>query len=229
MSRVYLVLLIVCSYGFYGANCSIPCVCEDGCSCDHITGSCNHTVIEEELIQGKWVLTHFIPCHSIVAGYYGFMLVVHLSVRSSIHPSGPNLVCALILWRSDLGLLMGKFHHFLTELSARNTAVFWFQDNNLSKSEWIFTTLDMCIDMEIWFGLLMDKFHQFLTELSACDMMMAGYYGFTFLLILSMLGRIFSRQHFEIFMPPTLKKVGGAYCFWLVCAFVRLFVTLSGA
>ena len=25
-----------------------------------------------------------------------------------------------ILWRSGLGLLMGKFHQFLTELSARN-------------------------------------------------------------------------------------------------------------
>ena len=30
-------------------------------------------------------------------------------------------------------------------------------------------------------GLLMGKFHQFLTELSACDMIMAGFYNFTFL------------------------------------------------
>ena len=30
----------------------------------------------------------------------------------------PNLVCALILWRSELGLLMGKFHRILTKLSA---------------------------------------------------------------------------------------------------------------
>ena len=44
--------IVVCSYGFYGANCSSPCVCDDGCSCDHITGSCNHTVVEDELIQG---------------------------------------------------------------------------------------------------------------------------------------------------------------------------------
>ena len=35
----------------------------------------------------------------------------------------PNLVCALLLWRSDFGLLMGKFHKFLTALSACDTTV----------------------------------------------------------------------------------------------------------
>ena len=35
----------------------------------------------------------------------------------------PNLLCALILWRSALGLLMDKFHQFLTELSAHDTIV----------------------------------------------------------------------------------------------------------
>ena len=37
----------------------------------------------------------------------------------------------------------------LTELSAHNTSVFYFQDNNLStgKSQWLFTKLDMCIDV----------------------------------------------------------------------------------
>ena len=38
----------------------------------------------------------------------------------------PNLVCALVLWRSGLGLLMGKFSKILTELSARDTPVFSF-------------------------------------------------------------------------------------------------------
>ena len=67
----------------------------------------------------------FIPRQTIVAGYYGFMLDVHVSVCLSVRrtPSvsisfpdevninefSPNLVCALILWRSGLGLLMGKF------------------------------------------------------------------------------------------------------------------------
>ena len=45
----------------------------------------------------------------------------------------PNLVCALILWRSGFGLLMCKFHQFLTELSARDTPIFLFPDYNLSK------------------------------------------------------------------------------------------------
>ena len=38
----------------------------------------------------------------------------------------PNLVCALIFWRAGLGLLIGKFHQFLTELSVRDRSVFLF-------------------------------------------------------------------------------------------------------
>ena len=45
----------------------------------------------------------------------------------------PNLVCALILWRSGLGLLTGKFHQIFTELSTRDTPIFSFLDDNLSK------------------------------------------------------------------------------------------------
>ena len=71
----------------------------------------------------------------IMAGYYGLMLVIHVSfLRPSIlifcfwmitkvNVSGisPNLVYALILWRSGLGLLMGKLCQFMTELSAGHT------------------------------------------------------------------------------------------------------------
>ena len=56
-------------------------------------------------------------------------------------------VCALILWKSGLGLLMGNLRQFLTELSARKTSVFLFKGNNLSKSLWIFTKLS---DILIW-------------------------------------------------------------------------------
>ena len=49
---------------------------------------------------------------------------------------------------------MGKFRQFLTELSARDTHIFSFPDDNLSKHQWIFTKLGMCIDIvEIWFGI----------------------------------------------------------------------------
>ena len=43
---------------------------------------------------------------------------------------------------------------FLTELSACYTAIFYFQDNNLSKSQWIFTKIDVCIGIvEICCGI----------------------------------------------------------------------------
>ena len=49
---------------------------------------------------------------------------------------------------------MGKFRQFLTELSARDTSIFSFPDDTLSKLQWIFTKLSMCIDIvEIWFGI----------------------------------------------------------------------------
>ena len=128
-----------------------------------------------------------------MVGYYGFTLVVRESVceslgacvRASVRPSvvrqsirfsfpddnlvningfSPNLVYALILWRSGLGFLMGKFRQFLTELSARDTPIFSFPDDNLSKHQWIFIKLGMCIDIvEIWFGIANG------TELSARD------------------------------------------------------------
>ena len=42
----------------------------------------------------------------------------------------PNLLCALILWRSGLGLLMAKFRHILMELSAPDKPIFPFPDDN---------------------------------------------------------------------------------------------------
>ena len=49
---------------------------------------------------------------------------------------------------------MGKFRQILTELSAQDSPLFSFLDDNLSKHQWIFTKLDMFIDIvEIWFGI----------------------------------------------------------------------------
>ena len=83
------------------------------------------------------------------------------------------------------GIANGHFHQFLTNLSVCKMSVYsflddnlrkyqliylaathliLFQDNKLSKYQWIFTKLDMCIDIvEILFLILMGKFHQFLT------------------------------------------------------------------
>ena len=49
---------------------------------------------------------------------------------------------------------MGKFRHFLTGLSAHDTSVFSFPDDNFSKYEWIFTKRGICIDIvESWFEI----------------------------------------------------------------------------
>ena len=46
---------------------------------------------------------------------------------------------------------MGKFRQILVELSAQDTPIFSFPDDNLSIRQWIFTKLGMCIDiMEFW-------------------------------------------------------------------------------
>ena len=73
----------------------------------------------------------------IVLEYSGFILdicrSIHPSVcrmsifhfwmitRININGFSPDLECALILWRSGLGLLRGKFHQCLTELFSRDT------------------------------------------------------------------------------------------------------------
>ena len=76
---------------------------------------------------------------------------------------------------------MGKYRLFLTELSARNTSVFYFQDNNLSKFQWIFTKFDICIYIvELCFGI---AYWQISTELPARDMIMTGYYRLMFYFI----------------------------------------------
>ena len=62
----------------------------------------------------------------MMTGYYGFMLVVDMS----IHPA----VCMSV------------------HLSC--PSIFLFQDDNLNEYQWIATKLGMCIDIvEIWFGI----------------------------------------------------------------------------
>ena len=59
---------------------------------------------------------------------------------------------------------MGKFRQFLTELFARDTSIFSFPDDSLSKYQWIFTKLGMCIDIvEIWFGIANGQISSFFT------------------------------------------------------------------
>ena len=66
--------------------------------------------------NGALLMTIFISRHKLVSLYF------HFQMMTSVNVSGfsPNLVYALILWRSGLRLLMGKFHLFLT-----NFIFFW--------------------------------------------------------------------------------------------------------
>ena len=108
------------------------------------------------------MMTLFIPRHTIVAGYYGFALVIHVSVHLSVFSfSDDNLSeCQWIFTKLSmcidiveicLGLLMGKFRQLS---SVRDMSDFSFLDDNVSKYQWIFPKLGVCIDIiEIWFWI----------------------------------------------------------------------------
>ena len=54
--------------------------------------------------------------------------------------------------------------------SVRPSVRFSFPDDNLSKYQWIFTKLGMCIDIvEIWFGIANGQISSIFDELSARD------------------------------------------------------------
>ena len=79
---------------------------------------------------------------------FPFLTITSVNINGFLR----NLVCALILWGSGLGLLIGKFSELLTELSASKMSIF-FSDNNFSKYQLIFKKLAMCIDIvKICFG-----------------------------------------------------------------------------
>ena len=76
--------------------------------------------------------------------------VFYLRIITWVNINGfsPNLVCAWILWRSGFGLLFDKNRQILTDLSARDTPIFLFLDNNLSNCQGVLTKLGICIDMK---------------------------------------------------------------------------------
>ena len=68
---------------------------------------------------------------------------------------------------------MAGYYGFTLDVrvSARPSSVrFSFPDDNLSKHQWIFTKLGMCIDIvDIWFGIANGQISSIFTELSALD------------------------------------------------------------
>ena len=61
--------------------------------------------------------------------YIRFQMITLVNITGC----SPNLVCALIVLRSGLGLLMVKFHEFLIELCVCVRALYSFPDDNFSK------------------------------------------------------------------------------------------------
>ena len=95
--------------------------------------------------------------------YFRFRMITCVNISGF----SPNFVCALILW-SWFWIANGKFLQILMELSARDTPIFSFPDDNLSKCQGILTKLGTCNDMkEIWFLIANGQISSMLTELSA--------------------------------------------------------------
>ena len=105
----------------------------------------------------QWIITKLGVCIDIVETclsyvypYFCFRTITWVNLNRF----SPNSVSALMLWRSGLWLLMGRFCQFFIKLSAGHTSIFSFPDDNFSKYQWIFTELGMCIDIEeTWYGI----------------------------------------------------------------------------
>ena len=92
---------------------------------------------------------------------YNICFYGEIRIISALFISGHTIVVGYYGFRLDV------------QVSVHASVRTLFQDDNLSKRQWIFTKLDMCIDnMKIWFGLLMGKFCV-LTELSAQDIFLS--------------------------------------------------------
>ena len=92
-------------------------------------------------------------CRIYVCLYLHFLTITSVKFVKGFSP--PNLVCALILLRSGLGLLMGKFSQILTELSAHVMSVFSLYDDNFSvlNISRFQQNLVCALIVEIWFRI----------------------------------------------------------------------------
>ena len=121
-----------------------PCVYPASIRQSYIHWSIRFLFPDDNLSKHQWIFTKLGMCIDIVEIWFGIANGQILSKfygaicpRSpyfrfrmitwvNINGFSPNLVCALILWRSGFGLLMGKVCQSLTELSARDMPIFSF-------------------------------------------------------------------------------------------------------
>ena len=90
---------------------------------------------DDNLNKCQWIFTNtdmYIDIVEVWSGtadghpYFHFRMITLVNINEF----SLSLVCALILWRFSLGLLMGKFYQILTELSAYDFSVFSYPNDN---------------------------------------------------------------------------------------------------
>ena len=74
---------------------------------------CRHLLLG---IVNGWISSIFDSYLPAIHPYFTYRTITWVNLNGF----SPNLICALILWRSALGMLIGKFCQFWTELSAHN-------------------------------------------------------------------------------------------------------------
>ena len=108
------------------------------------------------IIVSRWSSVCLSICLSVICKYVRLYLHFQTITSVNVNVFSPNLVCGLMLWRSGLGLLMGKYCQFLKELPARDMFIFLFLDDDLSKCQWSFTKHGALILWRSGLGLLLD-------------------------------------------------------------------------
>ncbi len=58
-----------CPYGRFGVNCRQICFCDESCGCDHVTGSCNTSVIHHLTDKEGTILKWFLSCCNSGGGF----------------------------------------------------------------------------------------------------------------------------------------------------------------
>ena len=103
-----------------------------------------------------------------------------------------------------------------------------FPDDNLSKHQWIFTKLGMCIDIvDIWFGIANGQISSIFYRV-ICPRQMVGYYSLTFLFSVTLfcLAAVIFPIGFAIdeiggqpYKLPNQTQVGSSYVLFILAIF----------
>ena len=98
---------------------------------------------DDNFSKWQWIFTKLGVCIDIVEILFGIAIEI-----TWVNSNGfsPNLMCALMLWRSGFGLLIHRFRQFLTVICPRHAHIF-VSRQELSKYQWIFTELGTCFDI----------------------------------------------------------------------------------